>query len=392
MTAESTRQFEALEHQAARLMSAFTRAGCEAVAPAIIQPADVFLDVIGEDLRGRTYVFTDPDGHELCLRPDLTVPTCRLHLARDIAPDTPARYCYNGPAFRFQPLGPNAAHPNEFRQAGVELIAQQDAAAADTEVLRLILDALAEVGLGAFRVRIGDLALFHALLADLDMPERARQRLRAHFWRPEAFRAALTRLTVSPAGSLAGLPADLVARLDTSDPSGAETIVASYLEAHGIEPIGARSVSEVTAGLLAAAEDSRSEPIAPDAAALIDRYLGIRGPAPEATNRAVELLAGCGPRTAAAVAAQRRRLELMTAAGLDVSTFEFSAEFGRNLEYYTGFVFDIVTDALGLASPIAGGGRYDDLMSAVGAPQQIPAVGSAIHTERLLAVVNGGPR
>ncbi|MET0408185.1 MAG: ATP phosphoribosyltransferase regulatory subunit, partial [Hyphomicrobium sp.] len=105
MTAETVQNLEALALQAQTLMSVFTKAGYDAVAPAIIQPADVFLDVIGESLRGRTYVFTDQDGAELCLRPDITVPTCRLHLERHAEPMTPARYCYNGPAFRFQPQG-----------------------------------------------------------------------------------------------------------------------------------------------------------------------------------------------------------------------------------------------------------------------------------------------
>jgi hypothetical protein len=65
MPAETARQFEALEAQAQTLMSHFIKAGYEAVAPAIIQPAGVFLDVIGEQLRARTYVFTDQDGEEL---------------------------------------------------------------------------------------------------------------------------------------------------------------------------------------------------------------------------------------------------------------------------------------------------------------------------------------
>ena len=94
---------EALEAQAQRLMAAFARAGYERIAPAVIQPAGLFLDVVGEALRARTYVFTDPDGAELCLRPDLTVPTCRLHLERHARGDTPARYCYSGSAFRYQP-------------------------------------------------------------------------------------------------------------------------------------------------------------------------------------------------------------------------------------------------------------------------------------------------
>src|SRR5258706_453929 len=82
MPAEAAQKVEALAAQAQRLMATFARAGYEQIAPAIIQPAGLFLDVVGEALRARTHFFTDPDGEELCLRPDLTVPTCRLHLAR----------------------------------------------------------------------------------------------------------------------------------------------------------------------------------------------------------------------------------------------------------------------------------------------------------------------
>ncbi len=125
-TVATTADIEALEAQAQRLMATFTRAGYERIEPAVIQPADLFLDVVGESLRARTYVFTDPDGAELCLRPDLTVPTCRLHLDRHPAATSPARYCYSGPAFRYQPAGADRAHPREFRQAGIESFAAAD--------------------------------------------------------------------------------------------------------------------------------------------------------------------------------------------------------------------------------------------------------------------------
>jgi ATP phosphoribosyltransferase regulatory subunit len=75
-----------------------------------------------------------------------------------------------------------------------------------------------------------------------------------------------------------------------------------------------------------------------------------------------------------------------------MSVVEFSAEFGRNVGYYSGFVFEVVAAALGPASPVGGGGRYDGLLKAVGAPRDVPAVGGAIHTERLLAAVRGGKR
>ena len=388
--AETARQFEALERQAALLMSVLIEAGCEAVAPAIIQPADVFLDVIGEDLRARTYVFTDPEGQELCLRPDLTVPTCRLHLARHAQGDVARRYCYNGPVFRFQPFGADETRPNEFRQLGFELLGEADAERSETEAFALVVQAMAKAGKFAYRARMGDLGLFQALLGDLDMPERGRQRLRAQFWRPEAFRTALARLTSELPGSLSGLPADLVGKLDPGDVAGAEAIVAAYLQAGSIDHIGARSVAEITAGLLAAVEDSRAEPIPAGTARIIESYLRIGGAAPAAATELQRVIGGAGPRSARAVEAFARRLDLMNSAGIDTGSLTFSAEFGRALEYYTGFVFDVVSPALGDKLPIAGGGRYDRLMKAVGAPRDVPAVGCAIHTERLLAVLNGG--
>jgi len=52
-------------------------------------------------------------------------------------------------------------------------------------------------------------------------------------------------------------------------------------------------------------------------------------------------------------------------------------------------VSEIVVPELGPKAPLAGGGRYDSLLAEVGAPVAVPAVGSCIHTERLLAVLQG---
>ena len=84
------------------LRSVFETAGCERVEPSVLQPADVFLDRSGEDIRRRLYMFTDPGGTELCLRPDLTIPTCRLFLER-AGDGSEARLSYSGPVYRFQP-------------------------------------------------------------------------------------------------------------------------------------------------------------------------------------------------------------------------------------------------------------------------------------------------
>ncbi len=389
MTAETARQFEALEAQATRIMGVFTRAGHEAVAPAIIQPAGVFLDGIGEALRARTYVFTDQEGRELCLRPDLTVPTCRLHLERVTDPSTPAKYCYNGATFRYQPAGADAAHPREFRQAGIESFGSPDAIEAEAETLAIMIAALEAAGLKrkSLHLRFGDLGLMRALLDAVDMPQRWRQHLQAQFWRPQAFRAELKRLTEDPARLMKALPPRLVQELRAAAPGTSDAIVAAHLEAEGKDQFGARTVREISESVLSVIEDSRSPPLAAASKALIEAYVAINVPCKQAAPAIAALAKGPRLDLAAPLAKFNERLERFAAHGLDLDAATFSGEFGRSLEYYTGFVFEIGAPGQPLLSPVVGGGRYDGLMRLAGSPHDVPAVGAAIHTERLLAAI-----
>ncbi len=230
MAAESAKEFEALEAQAATLLDTFRNAGYEQVAPSIIQPADIFLDQIGESIRSRTYVFTDLAGDELCLRPDLTVPVSRLYLERHPEADQPARYCYNGPAFRFQPQGDNRAHPREFRQAGIECFGESDSESADVEIVLLAVEAVRGAGLKDFRLRFGDIALFYALLDALALPERWRLKLRHYFWRPQAFHALLSRLAKGERPNGDGPVMALAGSALGQEAERAEELVAAYLD------------------------------------------------------------------------------------------------------------------------------------------------------------------
>ena len=390
-TTSTTADIDALDALAQRLMAAFARAGYERIAPAVIQPADLFLDVVGESLRARTYVFVDPDGAELCLRPDLTVPTCRLHLERHPAANVPARYCYSGSAFRYQPADADRAHPREFRQAGIESFAASDRERDDADVLVLTVAALREAGLRDVRLQLGDLGLFAALINALPMPERWRSRLRHQLSRPDAFRAELARLATGPERE-SGALGDSLDRLDPTDAAGAEALVLEHLDQAGIELIGTRTVAEIAQRLLAEAADRRARPLPADAAALIEAYVAVKAPARAAVDRLAKLARRHGVDISAGLNAFARRLDLIEQAGVSTAKAQFSAEFGRDLDYYTGFVFEAVAPALGARSPVAGGGRYDNLLAEVGAPVSVPAVGASIHTERLLAALQEAAR
>src|SRR5215207_6593588 len=151
-----------LNPQAEALVAHFERAGYIRAAPALLQPAEPFLDLSGEDIRRRMYLTSNAEGHELCLRPDLTIPVARDYLASGRAGE-PAGFCYLGPVFRQR-----GAHAGEFLQAGIESFGRKDEAAADAEMLALGLEACAQYGLAAPDIRLGDVALFSALIAALE--------------------------------------------------------------------------------------------------------------------------------------------------------------------------------------------------------------------------------
>ena len=64
----------------------------------------------------------------------------------------------------------------------------------------------------------------------------------------------------------------------------------------------------------------------------------------------------------------------------------FSTAFGRGVDYYTGFVFELHDPARRVDGQLVAGGRYDALLTRLGSPQPVPAVGLAVWIERLAAL------
>ena len=69
--------------------------------------------------------------------------------------------------------------------------------------------------------------------------------------------------------------------------------------------------------------------------------------------------------------------------GVDLGSVTYGAAFGRPLDYYTGLVFEITQE--GQTAVLAGGGRFDRLMTLLGAKDTIPAVGFSLWLDRIEA-------
>jgi ATP phosphoribosyltransferase regulatory subunit len=370
-------QLAALDAQADPILGVFAKHGYARTDVSVLQPAEIFLDRAGEEIRRRTFVLTDPAGQELCLRPDLTIPVCRAHLASGGA--FPARLCYNGLVFRHQPAEPE--RPTQFYQAGVELLGLQDRAIGETEILTLAVEALRAAGLDGFEMKVGDLGLFNAFVDALDIPPQWRGRLKRHFWRGGYFEALLDRLSRGAASDAQRL----LAHLGTLDESEARPAFEGLMDLLSGYPQGARTREEIVDRLIEQAADAAALRLDPAIAALIGKLLSVTGTARAAIAEMEKLAKSAGVSLAVPLGAMTKRLETLKALGIGDARVGFAARFGRNMEYYTGFVFELWSrDAEGPVQ-VAGGGRYDTLLEQLGAEKAVPAVGFVIRTERVLA-------
>jgi ATP phosphoribosyltransferase regulatory subunit len=370
-------EIAALDSQARAILGTFAARGYKRQEPAVLQPADIFLERSGEEIRRRTFTLTDPAGNELCLRPDLTIPICREHVAR--GGHYPARLCYNGLAFRHQPAEPH--RPTQFYQAGAELLGVEDRAGADIEIMTLAVEALRAAGLKAFELKIGDLGLFATLVDALDVPAQWRGRLKRHFWRVDYFDALLARASSGAATNTQ----KLLANIGTMEEADARSALEGLMDMFAETQAGARTREEIIDRLVEQAADAASMRLDPRIAAVIAKMLEINGPATAALAEIRALTKGAGVKVEEPLAAMEARLAALKSLGLDPAKISFAARFGRNMEYYTGFVIEFWTrDAEGRVY-IAGGGRYDTLLHALGAKKPVPAIGFVIRTERVLA-------
>jgi ATP phosphoribosyltransferase regulatory subunit len=349
----------------------FSEAGYGFVEPEIVWPARVFVELAGEDLRRRLFLTSGADGTELALRPDYTIPVCLHHLATGRARRR-ANYAYLGPVFRQR-----RDQPGEFLQAGVESLGDSDRIAADAETLRLAFAAAALLGVKRPAVRIGDSGIFGAALAGLDLDATWRKRLARTFGEADRLRQLIARAhggsAPAPARSRAAVKREVAARL----------------AATGLGTVGGRTADEIADRAMEKA--ALAAGIGARASAVLAEVLGIGG----APAEALSALSGLARREKldmeAALDRFRRRLDAFAARGIDVGRLTFAADFGRRLDYYTGFVFEFHRAGNKAIGPIVGGGRYDRLMALMPdargrvSGETVPAVGFAMWLERFPA-------
>ena len=340
--------YQAAPLQRADTLTSLKEAGFTPVSLPILQPAAPFIDRMGPEMQRRLFTFTDPGGEQLCLRPDLTIPTALAHIAS--GKSGTARYCYQGTAFRYQPRG--SGQPEEFTQLGLEIIggasAGEDGLADDVDVLKQILTAISDSGLSLENCDIicSDAQHYIRMVDGFDFSEAFARSLKQQLLRNEPLNELAEflqkRVAMSPAQNLV--------------PPNDSAIIAG------------RSGAEIRERL--ERSQKRAE-LAQEDLDELDRFV----------SNAVESLEENGNIVGLPSNEEYELFQQARSLGIDETKIFRRPAHSRKMAYYTGLSFEIY--ASGLDRPIAAGGRYDDLLHSLGAAEPLSAVGGAIALERL---------
>lgn len=352
---------EGQKDQRAALAALVAGEGVTEVSPPILLPANPFFDLAGEEFGRRLLLTNGANGEEYCLRPDFTLPIATAYL-KSSASGSAAAFGYMGPIFRQRAQG-----PTEFEQAGLELIGQPDPDAALDKVFAFALSALKAYDVQP-KVRLGSVAIFEALLDQLDLPDVWRPRIRHRFGNVTTMTSLLDRLA-DPHGATAGsLPwkrEELV------------SVVTDQMVSAGLSLTGSRAPEEVAdryyeKQVLAAAH------VPSEVIAALRAYLDISGEASDVMVSLEGLAKDHGIDLGAPLNRLQGHIEALEASN-DTSYIAFDAGFSPRLDYYTGIVFEM----RGAAGTLASGGEYDRLLERLGAETRITASGCAVWIDRL---------
>ena len=154
------------------------RAGYGRIDTPIFEDTELFARSVGEStdvVRKEMFTFSDRGGRSVTLRPEGTAPICRAYVECGMHKlAQPVKLWYAGPYFRYE--APQAGRYRQFHQIGAEAIGS-DSPLVDAELILLLDELLAAMGVEARELRIGSLG---SPKARSEYREELRAYLQAH--------------------------------------------------------------------------------------------------------------------------------------------------------------------------------------------------------------------
>ncbi|MEX0687751.1 MAG: histidine--tRNA ligase [Pirellulales bacterium] len=297
-------------------------------------PALEYLEILtgkgSEETDKQLYRFTDHGGREVGMRFDLTVPFARFAAQHVNELGLPFKRYHMATVWRGE--NTQRGRYREFMQCDFDTIGTTSPVA-DLEMVLVVHDLLAAIGLERFTIKLNDRRVLAGILERLGLADRA----------PDVLRS--------------------LDKLGKATPEA----VAAELTGQGVAEAAVATLLEMAR---------------------------LAGPPAEVLGRLAEL-AGTTATGAVGVAALEGLMAGATAAGVPAGRVVIDPSIARGLDYYTGIVLESFLDDLPALGSVCSGGRYDNL-AALYTKQPLPGVGASLGIDRLLAGLEelgatGGP-
>ena len=336
------------------IIETFKNNGFVLSEPDVLLDSEYIIERSGEKFRSSMLTFESENGKIMCLRPDLTVASCINYLQKK----TSSKIYYSGQAYR-RSSNKGSNFIND--QLGIEILGSKNQTQDDFKVISTILNSVKKIKNKKIHVKVGDISLFKSLINALDMPERWRLRLIRHFWRPDYFEELLKRLEKNT---------DIDAVTFDSDKK-------RFYEMTKIEKdkiIAGRTVSEILKRFDKKIKDPRSFSDGKKIVRIIKSFLKINCKLSKLDKKLLNFVKNNNLKKN--IFKDFKSIQNLKKLNQEVN---FITNFGRDIEYYTGIVFEVFSGK----KEVARGGRYDDLLKSLGAKKNIPAVGAAINLKNI---------
>ena len=322
--------------------------------PDVLLDSDYIIERSGEKFRSSMLTFDREDGKTMCLRPDLTVASCISFLQKKSS----SKIYYSGQAYRrSNKRGSNFIND----QLGIEILGSKNQIQDDFKVISTILSSAKKIKRKKIQIKVGDISLFKSLINALDMPERWKLRLIRHYWKPRYFEELLKRLEKNT-------DIDAV----TFDEDKKRFYEMRKLNQN--KEVAGRSISEILKRFDKKIKDPRSFNDGKQIVKIIKSFLKINCK----LSKLDEKLLNFAKKNKLKKNIFKNFKSIQNLKKLK-QEINFITNFGRDIEYYTGIVFEVFSGK----KEIARGGRYDDLLKGLGAKKNIPAVGAAINLKNI---------
>jgi len=286
-------------------------------------PALEYLEILtgkgSDETDKQLYRFQDHGGRDVGLRFDLTVPFARFAAQHVHELGLPFKRYHMAAVWRGE--NTQRGRYREFMQCDFDTIGTTSPVA-DLEMVLVVHDLLAAIGIERFTIRLNDRRALAGILGRLGLTDQATSVLRS------------------------------LDKLGKATPEA----VAAELAAHGV---------------------------AAEAAAALLEMASLAGPPAEVLAR-LSTLVGDEEQGRAGVAALTAIVAGAREAGVPDGRVAIDPSIARGLDYYTGIVLESFLDDLPALGSICSGGRYDNL-AGLYTKQALPGVGASLGIDRLLA-------